>query len=68
MHSEFLRIISRKPEYAKNVCIDRNKPFYFVCRRWITLTNTSGNVKTDYSFKVVLVNLSVNVSESIIFK
>ena len=33
VHREFLRSISQKQEYLKNVCIDRNNPFHFACRR-----------------------------------
>ena len=35
MYRQFFRIFSQNPEYVKSVCIDRNNPFHFACRRWI---------------------------------
>ena len=35
MQRQFLRIISRKPDYVKSYCHDLNIPFLFAGRRWI---------------------------------
>ena len=35
LHTEFSRKNSQNPQTVKDVCIDRNNPFHFGCRRWI---------------------------------
>ena len=33
MHRDFFRIISQKPGIVKALCVDRNNPFDFACRK-----------------------------------
>ena len=40
MHRAFFKIISRKPEFVKSVCNDRNIPCHFACRRWSLYNQT----------------------------
>ena len=60
LHTEFLRILSQKPEYVKSVRFSRNLLSDYPCRRWI-LNQQFDIREAEYTLEDDMVIVSIDV-------